>query len=128
MRTELTRRRSAGTSESCRPPSTSEARFTHKGGSTRQARPPAGGLYICPLTCGFGARGGIRTLDLPITSRNAFVQQVPPRRFWQLRSAGSSSQCVPDLSCYGRGNDQENDCETAGGSVMIPGWNWWRRV
>jgi hypothetical protein len=22
---------------------------------------------------------------------------------------GSSSQCVSDLSCYGRGNDQEND-------------------
>src|SRR5215208_8035930 len=46
MRTELTRRRSAGTSKSCRPPSTSEARFTHKGGSTRQARPSAGGPYM----------------------------------------------------------------------------------
>jgi hypothetical protein len=23
---------------------------------------------------------------------------------------------------------QKNDCETASGSVMIPGWNWWRRV
>jgi hypothetical protein len=32
-----------------------------------------------PLTWGFGARGGIRTLDLPITSRRAFVQQVLSR-------------------------------------------------
>jgi hypothetical protein len=31
------------------------------------------------LTCGFGARGGIRTLDLPITSRSVSVQQVPAR-------------------------------------------------
>ena len=30
------------------------------------------------LTCGFGARGGIRTVDLPMMSRNAFVQRVPP--------------------------------------------------
>src|SRR5215211_2768954 len=34
---------------------------------------------ICPSTCGFGARGGIRTLDLPITSRKAFVHQVLAR-------------------------------------------------
>jgi hypothetical protein len=32
-----------------------------------------------------------------------------PGRFWLLRSAGSSFECVPDLPCYGRGNDQEND-------------------
>ena len=32
-----------------------------------------------PLTCGNGARGRIRTDDLPITRRNAFVQQVPAR-------------------------------------------------
>ena len=31
------------------------------------------------LTCCFGARGRIRTDDLPITSRRAFVQRVPPR-------------------------------------------------
>jgi hypothetical protein len=42
--------------------------------------PPLGQEHQkCPLTCRFGARGGIRTLDLPITSRKAFVQQVPPR-------------------------------------------------
>jgi hypothetical protein len=23
---------------------------------------------------------------------------------------------------------QKNDCETAGGSVMMPGWSWWLRV
>jgi hypothetical protein len=32
----------------------------------------------CPLTCGFGARGGIRTLDLPITSRTETLQLDPP--------------------------------------------------
>jgi hypothetical protein len=31
-----------------------------------------------PLTCGFGARGGIRTLDLPITSRTLTFQLDPP--------------------------------------------------
>jgi hypothetical protein len=30
-------------------------------------------------------------------------------RFSLLRSAGSSVECVPDLPCYGRGNDQGND-------------------
>jgi hypothetical protein len=30
----------------------------------------------CPLTCGFGARGGIRTLDLPITSRFPTVHDL----------------------------------------------------
>jgi len=60
----------------------------------------------CPLPCGFGARGRIRTDDLPITSRKAFVQRVCPVSFWLLRSAGSSSQCVPDLPSYGRRNDQ----------------------
>jgi hypothetical protein len=38
-----------------------------------------------------------------------------PGRFWLLRSAGSFSQCVPDLPSYGRENDRENDCETAQG-------------
>jgi hypothetical protein len=23
---------------------------------------------------------------------------------------------------------QKNDCETASGSVMIPGWSWWLRA
>jgi hypothetical protein len=32
-----------------------------------------------------------------------------PGPFWLLTSAGSSSQCVPDLPRYGWGNDQEND-------------------
>ena len=32
-----------------------------------------------------------------------------PGLFWLLTSAGSSVECVPDLPCYGRGNDQEND-------------------
>jgi hypothetical protein len=32
-----------------------------------------------------------------------------PGPFWLLTSAGSSSQCVPDLPSYGRRNDQEND-------------------
>jgi hypothetical protein len=32
-----------------------------------------------PLSWEFGARGRIRTDDLPITSRRAFVQRVPPR-------------------------------------------------
>src|SRR5215216_2438473 len=31
------------------------------------------------LTWGFGARGGIRTLDLPITSRTEVFQLDPPR-------------------------------------------------
>jgi len=56
-----------------------------------------------------GPRGRIRTDDLPITSRRAFVQRVPPRPVLLLRSAGSSSQCVPDLPCSGRGNDQGDD-------------------
>ena len=45
-------------------------------------------------------------LDLPITSRRAFVQQVPPSPFRLLRSAGSSVECAPDLPRYGRGNDK----------------------
>jgi hypothetical protein len=32
-----------------------------------------------------------------------------PGRFWLLTSAASSVEFVPDLSCYGRGNDREND-------------------
>jgi hypothetical protein len=55
------------------------------------------------LTCQFGARGRIRTDDLPITSRAHPSSRFQPRLFWLLTSAGLSSQCVPDLSCYGRG-------------------------
>src|SRR5215218_412985 len=32
-----------------------------------------------------------------------------PDPSWLLRSAGSSAECVPDLPCYGWGNDQGND-------------------
>jgi hypothetical protein len=34
-----------------------------------------------------------------------------PGRFRLLRSVGSSSQCVLDLPCYGRGNDQADSGE-----------------
>src|SRR5215216_6493888 len=34
---------------------------------------------MAALTCGFWSRGGIRTVDLPITSRNGFVQHMPSR-------------------------------------------------
>src|SRR5918994_7690832 len=50
-----------------------------------------------------------RTVDLPITSRNAFVQQVPARPVLAAQVSGSSIQCAPDLPRYGRGNDQGND-------------------
>jgi hypothetical protein len=32
-----------------------------------------------------------------------------PGLFWLLTSVRLSIECVPDLSCYGRGNDQGND-------------------
>jgi hypothetical protein len=50
-----------------------------------------------PLTCGFGARGGIRTLDLPIRVGKPSSSRCRPGPFWLLTSAGSSSQCV--LTC-----------------------------
>jgi hypothetical protein len=42
------------------------------------------------------------------------VETHPSSRYqpdlsWLLPSSGSSSQCVPDLPCYGRRNDREND-------------------
>ena len=55
------------------------------------------------LTCSTGARGRIRTDDVPTTSRNATVQQVPARPVWLLTSAGSSVACCPDMRRYGRG-------------------------
>jgi hypothetical protein len=53
------------------------------------------------------------------------VEQPPAR--------GGAGRALPPLSAIWFGarawwNDRENDCETASGSVMIPGWNWWRRV
>jgi hypothetical protein len=42
----------------------------------------------CTLTCGFGARGRIRTDDLPITSRKAFVQQVLSRSVLAAQVSG----------------------------------------
>jgi hypothetical protein len=49
--------------------------------------------------------------------------------FWLLTSAGSSVECVSDLSCYGRGNDQENDqadpwrLSQASRRASLPSWD-----
>jgi hypothetical protein len=75
----------------------------------RRSPLPSQQSWKCPLTCGSGARGGIRTLDLPITSRKPSSSVCRPDPFWLLTSAGSSVECVPDRWRYGRGND----CQTA---------------
>jgi hypothetical protein len=48
-----------------------------------------------PLTCGFGARGGIRTLDLPITRRILRVGLVGSRR---IEAAHLGCRVGPDGS------------------------------
>jgi hypothetical protein len=64
---------------------------------------------IWPLTCGYGARGGIRTSTFRLRVEEPSSSRYQPDPFWLLTSAGSSVECVPDLSCYGWGNDQGND-------------------
>jgi hypothetical protein len=61
---------------------------------------------IHTLTCCFGARGGIRTLDLRFRVAAHPSSRCHPDPFPLLRSTGSSIECVPDRRRYGRGNDQ----------------------
>ena len=91
----------------CRHDSQGEARQASSGpashtrddkADSKASESPAG-----RLTCSTGARGRIRTDDVPTTSRNATVQQVPARPVWLLTSAGSSVACCPDMRRYGRG-------------------------
>jgi hypothetical protein len=48
------------------------------------------------LPAGFGARGGIRTLDLPITSRSLTLRMDPPR---PILTAQERDPFHPDPSC-----------------------------
>ena len=56
-----------------------------------------------------GRRCGLAWIYIRLRVEEPSSSRCRPDPFWLLTSAGSSSQCVPDLPCYGRGNDQEND-------------------
>jgi hypothetical protein len=58
------------------------------------------------------------TFRLRVETHPSSRYQLDP--FWLLRSAGSSSQCGPDLPCYGRGNDQQNDQANNGRTLDCP--------
>jgi hypothetical protein len=58
---------------------------------------------ILEVSVGFEPTTFRLRVETPSSSR------YQPGRFWLLTSAGLSSQYVPDLPSYGRGNDQEND-------------------
>jgi hypothetical protein len=56
-----------------------------------------------PLTCGFGARGGIRTLDLPITGRTEAFQLGPARTIVAAQVRTNFVWCrlvVPGISAW----------------------------
>jgi hypothetical protein len=93
----------------------------------------------CPLTCGFGARGGIRTLDLPITSRILRVGLVGSRRIEPAhvgRRVGPDGSRriqkdrlddqMDDQGASDRKSDGKasNDAESDGRAASIPAPPW----
>ena len=67
------------------------------------------------LNCGFvEPEVGFEPTTFRLRVEEPSSSRYQPGRFWLLTSAGSSSQCVPDLPSYGRGNDQENDRADSG--------------
>jgi hypothetical protein len=84
--------------KSCRPRSI----FSARSGPTSTRIPPWGIQGLAPEEVSEPTTFRLRD-GKPSSSR------CRPGPFWLLRSAGSSAEYAPDLSCYGRGNDQEND-------------------
>ena len=65
------------------------------------------GLEVC------GAKEGFEPSTFRLRVEAHLSSRCRPDPFWLLTSAGSSAEFVPDLPCYGRGNDQENDQHAA---------------
>jgi hypothetical protein len=63
-----------------------------------------------PLSCGdVEPEVGFEPTTFRLRVEKPSSSVCRPGPFWLLPSAGSSVECVPDLSSYARGNDQEND-------------------
>jgi hypothetical protein len=66
------------------------------------------GEHYNALTCSFEPEVGFEPTTFRLRVETHASSRCWPGRFWLLTSAGSSSQFVPDLPGYSRGNDQEN--------------------
>jgi hypothetical protein len=87
--------------------------------ATQEAYPSPVALNFYAGICGWTRGAGAPSAPHPTKGSNLTTfrlrveepssSRCRPDPFWLLTSAGSSVECVPDLSSHGRGNDQEND-------------------
>jgi hypothetical protein len=78
-------------------------------GSTQSLTGDKQGEHRNALTCGFEPEVGFEPTTFRLRVGKHSSSRCRPDPFWLLTSERSSAECVPDLPCYGRRNDQENN-------------------
>jgi hypothetical protein len=77
------------------------------------------GEHCNALTCAFEPEVGFEPTTFRSRVEEPSSSVCRPDPFWLLTSGGSSVEFVPDLPCYGRGNDQENDQDASVASPLV---------